>query len=635
MNLKNVVRVLLAVLAVPAFAANGSMKGDGSAEKPFQIEDYEDLKAIGRGSYLYSSNYILTKNIDASASKSENCNGDVCKGFTPIGRNKDAAGSTLFDGTFDGQNHTISNLDIRDTVRGDSLGFFSNVQAEITNLKFDKLTVIGDGMRVGGLAGVACGLVNNVHVTSGFVKGGRDVGGIAGEDKLSDCGITFRDVSYQGDVTGGVYVGGIVSNIDVGSIVNASVDANIVASDDVGGIVGYMGRGQIINSRSSGTITPTCSRWTTSKMESFGGVIGEFYGSNDGFELFYAICINCISSMDILKPVCSRPNVSEFEVESVGGIVGENIHGIVYLSHATGNIEGDEDVGGIVGRNNGKVIYSYANGSVKGVESVGGAVGFNAGDVQNIYAQGSVEGVEKVGGLVGQNSSNYFDGTIHGRILNGYAATTIKGNEDVGGLIGKNEELVEKSYWDMEISGLSVGSAGEGLSTSKMMTMSSFVGWDTVGYYAYEPCENKRCEAQNLYTREECLCKTDKFVNIWTIDEGKSYPYFNENAKFEDYFIYVSENPVNIRNRSVAKVQSFGAVFQDGYIDVQFEIPTAGSVKFSLVDMQGRVVKTADLGHRAVGAYSEKFGVGNLSRGRYIGMLQVNGKSIEKVMLKK
>ena len=71
MKVKNVVRVLLAALAVPVFAANGTMKGDGSAEKPFEIEDYEDLKAIGKGSYLYSSNYVVTKDIDASTSKKE------------------------------------------------------------------------------------------------------------------------------------------------------------------------------------------------------------------------------------------------------------------------------------------------------------------------------------------------------------------------------------------------------------------------------------------------------------------------------------------------------------------------------------------------------------------------------------
>ena len=71
MNFKNVVRVLLAMLAVPAFAANGTMKGDGSAENPFQIEDYEDLKAIGKGDYLYSSNYILTKESSGEASEME------------------------------------------------------------------------------------------------------------------------------------------------------------------------------------------------------------------------------------------------------------------------------------------------------------------------------------------------------------------------------------------------------------------------------------------------------------------------------------------------------------------------------------------------------------------------------------
>ena len=58
MNLKNVIQVLLAVLAVSAFAANGSMKGDGSAEKPFEIEDYGDLKAIGTGAICIHRNML-------------------------------------------------------------------------------------------------------------------------------------------------------------------------------------------------------------------------------------------------------------------------------------------------------------------------------------------------------------------------------------------------------------------------------------------------------------------------------------------------------------------------------------------------------------------------------------------------
>ena len=104
--------VVLSLFAIHSFAANGTMKGDGSASKPFQIEDYEDLKAIGKGAYLYSSDYVLTKDIDASASKNEMCNGDGCNGFIPIGKYKDAADSTVFWGNIDGQNHTISDLTI-------------------------------------------------------------------------------------------------------------------------------------------------------------------------------------------------------------------------------------------------------------------------------------------------------------------------------------------------------------------------------------------------------------------------------------------------------------------------------------------------------------------------------------------
>ena len=60
---------VLTLLAIQSFAANGTMKGDGSAEKPFEIEDYGDLKAIGSGAYLYSSKYVVTKDIDASAER--------------------------------------------------------------------------------------------------------------------------------------------------------------------------------------------------------------------------------------------------------------------------------------------------------------------------------------------------------------------------------------------------------------------------------------------------------------------------------------------------------------------------------------------------------------------------------------
>ena len=85
-------------------------------------------------------------------------------------------------------------------------------------------------------------------------------------------------------------------------------------------------------------------------------------------------------------------------------------------------------IGGLVGRNDGRLSNGYATGPVRGTGSgstsnIGGLVGLNftGGSLSNSYASGSVTGVSAadVGGLVGNNSGsitdrNYFvddDGT--------------------------------------------------------------------------------------------------------------------------------------------------------------------------------------------------------------------------------
>ncbi|MBQ3778990.1 MAG: hypothetical protein II835_13150, partial [Fibrobacter sp.] len=93
----------------------------------------------------------------------------------------------------------------------------------------------------------------------------------------------------------------------------------------------------------------------------------------------------------------------------------------------------------------------------------------------------------------------------------------------------------------------------------------------------------------------------------------------------------------DVRAREIAVAHSgiLGAMFQGQFVALRFEIPTAASVKFSLVDMQGRVVWVFDLGRRATGAHFETLDAGEIARGRYVGMLHVDGKATEKVMLLK
>ena len=57
MKIGFVFSAVLSLFAIQSFAANGTMKGDGSAEKPFQIEDYFKKRNVQCGwlqwFYLY------------------------------------------------------------------------------------------------------------------------------------------------------------------------------------------------------------------------------------------------------------------------------------------------------------------------------------------------------------------------------------------------------------------------------------------------------------------------------------------------------------------------------------------------------------------------------------------------------
>jgi len=633
MNFKNVTRVLLAALAVPAFAANGTMKGDGSAEKPFEIEDYEDLKAIGSGSYLFSSNYVVSKDIDASASKSERCDGDDCRGFIPIGKNKDAVDSTVFWGTIDGKNHTIKNLKINNGYSGES-GFIQTLIGSVVNLNFDSLDVKGESRNAGGVASALVGTIQNVHVTHGKVFGYERVGGIVGKaiDKTGyapvkgyeDMTPVLRNVSFQGEVGGYQQVGGVagIIGVDVDSLV-ADVDISITYGDakEIGGIAGY-NYGHIQKSHSSGKVTVTAP-----KVGAVGGLVGE---SSKG------MIDHCYSSMDVEGRY------------SVGGLVGYN-EGSIFASYATGSVKeyGNESsgfmapdyAGGLVGHNSGKygkIFASYALGSVIGGERVGGLVGHNSGEIYYSYARGNVtcKSVidESVGGFVGFN---------YGEIYSSYAANTVEGIQ-VGGFVDLNESDVVNSYWDAELSKIDSSSGGTGLKTKEMMTMSSFAGWDTLGYWTFERCEASKCEIDDELNG--CFCKKN-FIKFWAIDEGKSYPYLNDGFDLDDYYWYqhlwgiylnsVEQPPLRIQNQTIVKTASLGAMFQGGSVALRFEIPVAASVTFSLVDMQGRVVRAFDLGRRATGPHFETLDAGEIARGRYVGVLQVGDKATEKVMLLK
>lgn len=185
----------------------------------------------------------------------------------------------------------------------------------------------------------------------------------------------------------------------------------------------------------------------------------------------------------------------------VGGLVGDNDHGIIKNSYATGNGSGEDSIGGLVGENYfGTVKTSYANSNLNGNQSVGGLVGYNSrGTIENSYSVSNVSGEIDVGGLVGENedavSNSYATGAVSGNfgvgglvglnsgtISDSYAIGKVSGNISAGGLVGDNfDGTVSNSFWDIETSEMNTSDGGTGKNTTEMRDVGTYTDTATGG----------------------------------------------------------------------------------------------------------------------------------------------------------
>lgn len=128
---------------------------------------------------------------------------------------------------------------------------------------------------------------------------------------------------------------------------------------------------------------------------------------------------------------------------NVGGLVGEN-NGTVEAGSMRGIVTGIDNVGGVVGHNSGEVFSSNSVEAVSGTKNVGGVVGYNNNIVSSGYATGDVSGVSSIGGLVGRNGDIDKDADIDSMISLSYATGYVSGSGDaIGGLVGYNGGTVK------------------------------------------------------------------------------------------------------------------------------------------------------------------------------------------------
>lgn len=210
---------MMAWLPPQLWAQTRPSGGEGSSESPFLITTAEELKWYANYVNGESGDNVvhttacaqLVKDIDLSTVCGEG------KGnWTPIAKyDVYKNGGKKFDGVFDGNGHTISNLYINNT-RSSYLGLFGYIQptasstsASVKNLKMDNVQIVGD-QNIAAVCGFGKNVTfENIEIISGSITGSYFIYGI------SSCGGSARNCINRANVTGsGTYVAGIINTIN-------------------------------------------------------------------------------------------------------------------------------------------------------------------------------------------------------------------------------------------------------------------------------------------------------------------------------------------------------------------------------------------------------------------------------------
>ena len=333
-----------------------------------------------------------------------------------------------YDGTFDGDGHTVGGIYIDGS--NDNDGLFGYCNATIKNL----------------------GVINS------YIKGSECVGGVCGD------GGTIINCYNTGYVSGtGKYVGGVCGN---GGTINNCYNSGSVSgtSDDVGGVCGCVST--ITSCHNTGSVNGTGSKT--------GGVCGFVFAErsitdcyNNGF----------ITGKDYVGGVCGYiyndttmnncyNNASVSGRDVVGGVCGYSYYNCtVSSSYNTATVSGRDDIGGVCGYEDQKAAINscFNTGKIIGTGSYAGGV------CGKIYDTSSTA-----------SSCYYLTGTAKGAINSG-DTDTAKAMTDAQFKSGEVAFLLNNS--------LSVGAISfyQKIGTDNTPVLNSTNG--TV-YYGYKDCSS-------------------------------------------------------------------------------------------------------------------------------------------------
>src|SRR5574344_1389089 len=258
-----------------------TITGEGTSTSPYHIFTAGQLRRAsermnsGTSSYL-SARYILESDIDLNPgitiAQDGKCTDSSGAAASPCEWTAAGSETARFTGVFDGNGHTVRGVYI-DKPGSDYQGLFG---------------VIGSG-----------GEIKDLTVKESFIRGGKNVGGVCGQND----GGTITNCTGSGSVSGSSLVGG-GCGLNGGTVANCTGSGAVTSTGSyVGGVCGLNDGGTITNCAGRGAVTSTGAY--------VGGVCGRNGRNHD------ATITNCISSGAV-----SGSNY-------VGGVCGDNDGGTI------------------------------------------------------------------------------------------------------------------------------------------------------------------------------------------------------------------------------------------------------------------------------------------------------------------
>lgn len=276
----------------PPAAENAAFQGKGTSADPYQIASAEDLlkmaELVNAEDETYrGAHYILTADIDLGG-----------KAWTPIGDGYlDSVKS--FPGTFDGDGHTISGLNVTASAEEKTrfFGLFGQVEGTVKNLTIASSTIDcsgKDSANTGAIAGCIYygATIENCHVAEDVsVTGSYTTGGLVGQmnGTMTNCtnaaAVTgTSEVGVVGGLAG--QIAGYKENANDGTVKNCTNYGTVQSAGDAGGVAGSMLKGSIRNSVNEAAVSG----------ENAGGILGIINAAQTDGTVSDYILSNCTNS---------------------------------------------------------------------------------------------------------------------------------------------------------------------------------------------------------------------------------------------------------------------------------------------------------------------------------------------------